>query len=81
MSDTLNQILTLIKQSYDIDPATIDPKKPLSEFGIDSLALAELLFAIEDHFRIEYPEERTNVQTLEEVVRVVDDVRERAAVA
>jgi len=75
VSDTLTQILALIKESYDIDPATIDPKKPLSEFGIDSLALAELLFAIEDHFHIEYPEERTNVQTLEEVVRVVDDVR------
>ena len=44
-----------------IDPAAIDPLKPLSEFGLDSLALAELMFNIEDHFHIDYPESRTGV--------------------
>lgn len=79
MSDTMTELLGLIKKAYDIDPATIDPHKPLSEFGLDSLALAELMFNIEDHFHIDYPESRTGVQTLAELAQVVDEVR--AAVA
>jgi acyl carrier protein len=47
----------------------------LSEFGLDSLALAELMFNIEDHFHIDYPESRTGVQTLAELAQVVDEVR------
>jgi acyl carrier protein len=73
--DTLNQILALIQSAYDIDPATIDPDKPLSEFGLDSLSLAELIFSIEDHFHIVYPESKTHVQTLAELVQVVDEAR------
>jgi len=47
----------------------------LSEFVLDSLALAELMFNIEDHFHIDYPESRTGVQTLAELAQVVDEVR------
>jgi acyl carrier protein len=77
MSDTttLAEILVLIKDSYDIDPATIDPDQPLADFGLDSLSLAELIFAIEDHFHIDYPEARTNVQTLNELAAAVDETR------
>ncbi len=80
-STTLNEILALIKKEYDIEPSTIDPTKPLSEFGLDSLSLAELIFAIEDHFHFEYPESRTNVQTLNELVQVVDESRAAVPVA
>jgi acyl carrier protein len=75
MTSSMNELLGLIQKAYDIDPSTIDPNQPLSEFGLDSLALAELMFNIEDHFGIDYPESRANVQTLAELVQVVDEVR------
>ncbi len=78
MSDTMTELLGLIKKAYDIDPASIDPLKPLSEFGLDSLALAELMFNIEDHFHIDYPESQSHVQTLAELVKVVDEARASA---
>lgn len=74
-SSTLSEILKIIKDSYDIDPDSIDPNKPLAEFGLDSLSLAELIFAIEDHFHIQYPESRTQVQTLAELAQAVDESR------
>ena len=80
MSTTVDEIRELIRTSYDIDPATVDPDKPLSEYGLDSLSLAELVFAIEDHFHIDYPEARTNVQTLAELAQVVDETRAPASV-
>jgi len=42
----MNELLGLIQKAYDIDPSTIDPSQPLSDFGLDSLALAELMFNI-----------------------------------
>lgn len=81
MTDTLNQIRGLIQKAYEIDPATLDADKPLSEFGLDSLSLAELVFAIEDHFHIDYPDSRTDVQTLTELAQVVDETLASASVA
>ena len=75
MSSTLNDLLELIHQKFDIDPATIDPDKPLDEYGLDSLSKAELLFAIEDRFGFEYPEQYTAVATLRALVDVVDQLR------
>lgn len=75
MTDCINELLGLIQKAYDIDPSTIDPNQPLSDFGLDSLALAELMFNIEDHFGIDYPESRANVRTLAELAQVVDEVR------
>jgi acyl carrier protein len=75
VSQTVNEILALIEKAYSIDPKTIDPQRPLAEFGLDSLSLAELIFAVEDHFHIDYPESRTHVQTLAELAQVVDETR------
>ena len=75
MTGCMNELLGLIQKAYDIDPSTIDPHQPLADFGLDSLALAELMFNIEDHFGIDYPESRANVHTLAELAQVVDEVR------
>ena len=75
MSDTLTDLLELIHQRFDIDPATIDPNKPLEDYGLDSLSKAELLFAIEDRFGFEYPEQYTAVATLNALVEVVTKLR------
>ena len=42
--------------------------------GLDSLALAEFLFAIEDHFGITMPDEDANIDTLADISALVDKV-------
>ena len=74
-ASTLSEILKIIKELYKIDPTSIDPNQPLATFGLDSLLLAELIFAIEDHFHISYPESRMHVQSLDELVQAVDETR------
>ena len=75
MSSTLTDLLELIHKTFDIDPATIDPDKPLEDYGLDSLSKAELMFAIEDRFGIEYPEQYTTVATLNALAEVVARLR------
>jgi len=75
MTDTLTELLELIRQTFDIDPATIDPGQPLETYGLDSLSKAELMFAIEDRFHIQYPEQQTSVATLRALADVVEQLR------
>lgn len=77
--DSIGRIRELIHANYDIDPATLDADKSLADFGLDSLSTAELIFAIEDHFGIAYPEDRTDVRTLAGLAAVVDEARWPAA--
>lgn len=72
MSNTIDALIALIHKEFEIDPATMAADKPLAEYGLDSLSLAELIFAVEDHFHIDYPEDRVNVQSLSELASVVD---------
>ncbi len=80
MSTTLSELRDLVAESFGIDPATIDAAKPVVEFGIDSLALAELLFAAEDRFNVDLSDRAGSVATLEELAAFIDRKRAAASV-
>ena len=73
---SLKKLQDLIHEKYGIDPSKLDPHASMRETGgLDSLALAEFLFAIEDHFDITMPDEDANIDTLAELSDLVDRVR------
>ncbi len=51
----VSQVLT---GQFDVAPARVQPETTLHDLGLDSLALMEFVFAIEDHFALRLPEER-----------------------
>ena len=67
----LAEVLT---EKYDIDAQAISPDATMTELGLDSLALIELLFDLEDKFGIEFPEERVTFTTLGEAAAVIDEL-------
>ncbi|MEO8203466.1 MAG: phosphopantetheine-binding protein [Betaproteobacteria bacterium] len=69
---TLNTLQKLIAAEFDIDPAELDPARPLQELGIDSLAMTECLFKIEDEFKISIAGSGLQVGTLQEIADLVD---------
>jgi acyl carrier protein len=79
VSDTLRELISLLHDKFGIEPSAVDPDKPFEDYGLDSLAKAELLFVIEDHFRLEYPEQYTAVTTLAALAEVLDRLRAPAA--
>lgn len=64
----------LIKEKYGLDPAALDPHTPMRDKGLDSLALVEFLFAVEDHFGITLPDSDANVATLAQLAELVDRI-------
>lgn len=57
MNDLIDSLKALIHQQFDVDAATIDPDAPFADYNVDSLTLAELIFAIEDHYHVQVPDE------------------------
>jgi acyl carrier protein len=64
----------VLSEKYDVSPDTISPEATLTELGLDSLTVVELLFDVEDEFEIEVPEERATFQTLAEAAALVDEL-------
>lgn len=57
-SATFEAVTTVLTQQFSVDPARVRPETTLHDLGLDSLALMEFVFAIEDHFALRIPEDR-----------------------
>jgi acyl carrier protein len=76
---SLPELQALIKEKYDLDPSKLDPHASLRESGVDSLALVEFLFEVEDRYQISVPDEHSNIDSLAELAEVIDKLRAKAA--
>ena len=72
---SLKELQDLIHEKYGIEPESLDPDASMRERGIDSLALVEFVFAIEDKFGISVPDNDPNIDTLAQLAALVDKVR------
>ena len=77
--NTLEELKQLIHQSFGIDPATLTADGSLSDYGLDSLALGELLFSVEDHFDLTLPDTRTEIKSLESLAALIDELKAQKA--
>ena len=67
-------LVEVLSEKYDVARESIRPEATLTELGLDSLTVVELLFDVEDEFGIEVPEERATFETLAEAVALVDEL-------
>ena len=63
-----------VAEKYDVERDVISPEATLTELGLDSLTIVELLFDVEDEFDIEVPEERATFETLAEAAALVEEL-------
>lgn len=69
---SLPELQTLIHEKYGIDAATLDPNQSMRDKGLDSLALVEFLFEVEDHFKIDMSNADQTTDTLAGLAALVD---------
>jgi len=74
-SDDRNAILArlkvLVPERIAVDPIMLTADAKLGEIGIDSFALIELIFLAEEEFNIKIPIEGLEVETIADVVDVI----------
>ena len=71
---SLAELQQLIHKKYGIEPSALDPNASMREHGIDSLALVEFLFDVEDTFKVSL-ESNPDIDPLAELARLIDELR------
>lgn len=75
-STTFDTIADILKGEFRVAPADIRPAAALSELGLDSLALMEFVFAVEDACHLRIPEDKLDPReagiTLQRLCEVID---------
>lgn len=72
---SLGDLQNIIREKYNIEPEALDPHQPMREQGLDSLAVAEFLFEVEDRLNLTLPDEHQQVDTLAGLARLIDGLR------
>jgi acyl carrier protein len=72
MTSTFERLRVILIRDYPITPDSVVHDAPLEALGIDSLGIAELLFNIEDEFKVTLPPEMVQITTLDDVVNFID---------
>ena len=71
---TLERLSRILVRHYKLDPALLTPDQPLDSLGIDSLGMVEMLFFIEEEFRVHLPSEGVSFGTLGEAAKYIDQL-------
>ena len=67
--DRLTQILA---KEFEVAPALINPAARMDALAIDSLAVLEVVFRLEDEFKISFPQEPAELKTVGDLVSAID---------
>ena len=71
---SLEELQQLIHKKYGIEPSALDPQASMRDQGIDSLALVEFLFDVEDKFKVSL-ESYPDIENLAQLAKVIDELR------
>lgn len=77
-SNTFSTIDKILVGDFHVNAALVHPETALADLGLDSLALMEFVFAVEDAFSLRIPEERLDPReagiTLQRLCEVIDQM-------
>jgi len=68
------KVIDIVANQRRVDPSTLSLDMKLEDTGIESIDLVEIIFAIEDEFDIDVPQDR-DAMKLETLQDVVDGVQ------
>jgi len=85
MNDTTQQqVFEIIAKQAKLDVAVIKPESTLKDLGVASLEAIELIFDIEEHFNINFPDQQGanfDTDTVQSLVDAVQKALDEKAVA
>ena len=70
--DTFQRIKKIVLEKIDIQEDMLTPDATLEGLGLDSLDKVELMFSLEEEFKIKIPDREVTIVTIHDVVNVID---------
>jgi acyl carrier protein len=74
MTTTFETMKRIIVKDYELAPERLMPDTPLAEIELDSLAITELIFALEDEFNVTAKTNGQGMQTLGDIAAYIDQL-------
>jgi acyl carrier protein len=79
---TFGRVAAILEHQFHVGADLIGPQMALADTGLDSLALMEFVFAVEDDFGLRLPEDKLDPRdvtlTLGRLCEVLDDTAQQA---
>ena len=69
---TFERLRKILAKEFEVPPELIHPAARMDELTIDSLAVIEVIFQLEDEFGISFPQQPGKLQTIGDLVSCVD---------
>jgi len=76
---TFETVAKLLAERIEVNLDLIHPDTPLETLGADSLSVMELIFDLEDEFKISLGDERPTLVTVQDIVNHIDKYIKLAA--
>jgi len=74
-----SDLINLFAETFGIAEEKLLPGATLESLGLDSLAVIEFLFQIEDQFKIQIPDQASPPRTLDEMVQLIEPLMQKYA--
>ena len=71
---TFETMKRIIVKDYELAPERLMPDTPLADVELDSLAITELIFALEDEFNVVAKTNGQGMQTLGDIAAYIDQL-------
>ena len=75
---TLQSMQAILKANFDLAPEVLQPSAKLEDLAIDSLSVIEVMFAVEDEFKVTVPSKsmklQAEIRTIGDLVAFVDQL-------
>ena len=71
---TFETMKRIIVKDYELAPERLTPATPLADIELDSLAITELIFALEDEFNVTAKTNGQGMQTLGDIAAYIDQL-------
>ena len=72
--ETFEVIKNYIINNVDNPPDNLTPESKLNELGLDSLAILELMFEIEDKYNITLPDNAQKPETVGQLIKLIEEL-------
>jgi acyl carrier protein len=76
---TFETTAKLLAERLEVDINTVQPETELQSLGADSLSIMELIFDLEEEFKISLGDERPSLVTVQDIVNHIDKYIKLAA--
>lgn len=74
MTTTFETMKRIIIKDYELAPERLSPDTPLADIELDSLAVTELIFSLEDEFNVTAKTNGQGMQTLGDIASYIDQL-------